>query len=68
MNLTDIVTPVKATVLQQLLNRAGYDKSKTEFLVRGFSEGFSPNYSGPLTRAKRGAKNLKFRIGTPLEL
>ena len=68
INLADIVTPVKASILQQLLSQAGYDKVKTEFLVKGFTDGFCLNYSGPLSKGRRFANNLKFRIGTPLEL
>ena len=67
-NLTDIITPVKGDRLKLLLNQAGYDQAKTEFLFDGFTNGFSLQYTGKLTRVRRYAPNLKIRIGSPIEL
>ena len=67
-NLKDIVTPVKADKLKELLQTYKYDIHKTEFLFKGFSEGFSLKYKGPLNKAKRLAPNLKLRVGSKLEL
>ena len=67
-DLEHIVTPVNAHKLRDLLNMAGYDKDKTDFLFKGFKEGFSFNYQGNLNKVRRYAPNLKFRIGSPTEL
>ena len=61
-NLTDIVTPVKAEVLETLLQQSNYPEDKTQFLGRGFKEGFDPGYSGP-TDIHLESKNLKLRVG-----
>ena len=68
LNLEDIITPVNAQVLKELLLSSGYDDKKTEFLFRGFSEGFNLNYKGSLTKARRLAPNLKIRVGSKEEL
>ena len=68
MNLNDIVTPVDAWVLRDLLTKAGYNRQKTDFLFKGFSEGFSLRYQGKLLEGKRFAPNLKLRIGSKTEL
>ena len=41
LDLKSIITPVKVNIYQKLLNEAGYDKQKTQFLVEGFTNGFS---------------------------
>ena len=41
VNLEDIVTPVDADKLKELLMEVGYDSQKTEFLYDGFKKGFS---------------------------
>ena len=68
MDLTSIVTPVKADRLESLLSRAGYPKDKTEYLVKGFKEGFSLHYQGPLQGQIRKAPNLKLRVGTKFDV
>ena len=68
LNLTDIVTPVKAEKLRSLLLETGYDQGKIEFLYKGFKEGFCLHYAGPLESGQRTAPNLKLRIGSPVEL
>ena len=67
-NLEDIITPVKADVLKNLLDATSYDAVKTNFLVQGFRNGFSLQYEGPLQGSKRTAPNLKLRIGNKIEL
>ena len=54
-------------VYERLLNQAGYDKLKTQFLVDGFTNGFSLCYQG-LAKVKKKAPNLKLRIGSLTEL
>ena len=68
-NLTDIITPVKAQVLKDLLTQAGYNQSKTNYLYDGFLNGFSLKYQGPLNKnVRRFSPNLKLRVGSKLEL
>ena len=68
VNLEDIVTPVDADKLKELLMEVGYDSQKTEFLYDGFKKGFSLQYSGKLRKVQRTAPNLKLRVGTHTEL
>ena len=67
-NLQDIITPVQANKLQELLETSGYDKGKTKFLIDGFTNGFRLQYEGNLRNCKREAPNLKLRIGNKVEL
>ena len=68
LNLTDIVTPVDASRLKSLLHEFGYETKKIEFLYKGFTEGFSIHYDGPLIGVQRLAPNLKIRVGSHTEL
>ena len=67
-NLEDIITPVRASELKKLLKEVGYNQSKTDYLVKGFSEGFDLHYNGCLSKVKRFSPNLKLRVGSPVEL
>ena len=67
-NLEDIITPVRAETLKNLLEEAGYDQEKIQYLFNGFKEGFSLEYDGPLKKVKRSAPNLKLRVGSKVEL
>ena len=58
--MQNIVTPVKVAELRKLLQECEYDKGKTEFLVRGFSEGFSLEYNGP-RNIQQKSPNLKLQ-------
>jgi hypothetical protein len=49
-----VVTPVRAHILQNLLS--GYDKCKSKFLCNGISQGFHLNFQGP--REHRICDNL----------
>lgn len=66
-DLTSIVTPVKVEVLRRLLIETKYDRSKTEFLVNGFTSGFTLGYQGPQDR-RTYAKNHKLRAGNKVVL
>ena len=46
---------------------AGYDDSKTKYLVNGFKHGFELGYQGP-KKVKRLAPNLKLTIGSLTEV
>ena len=67
-NLKDIITLIKAGILEDLLKESRYDENKTQFLVSGFTKGFSLEYEGGLSQCKRTAPNLKLRIGNKIEL
>ena len=67
MDLENIVTPVRVGILREYLEISGYDKQKTEFLIKGFTEGFDLGYRGPQD-VKLNSPNLKFTIGNELEL
>ena len=66
-NLTDVVTPVNAVVLKQLLVQSSYNKRKTQFLIDGFTNGFSLEYEGNM-EVKRTSPNLKLTKGSITEL
>ena len=66
--LTDIVTPVKADLLGKMLRLANYDTNETDYLVQGFSNGFSLEYEGTFDRSDY-SENIPLRdIGTPRDL
>ena len=62
-DLDNIITPIKASTLKNILDECGYDKSKTNQLYHGFQEGFTLGYEGD-PHVKLTAPNLKFRIGS----
>ena len=67
-DLDNVVTPVNAQVLRHLLQRSNYNPQKTEFLYRGFTEGFDIGYEGP-SDVKLVSENLKLRgLGTKTTL
>ena len=66
-DLSSIVTPVKVHTYEHLLRQAGYNQKKIEFLVNGFTHGFSLEYHGP-KRVTRTARNLILGVGSKLEL
>ena len=61
-DLTTVVTPVNVVRLKQLLEQTRYGEEETNFLVQGFTHGFSLGYQGPLQRKSR-SRNLSFTIG-----
>ena len=58
---------MRADVLEDLLNQAGYPRAKTQFLISGFKEGFSIGYNGP-QQVKQTAPYLKLNVGSKVEL
>ena len=46
-DLENIVTPIDAKILTKYLRDSGYDEAESQFLVKGFTEGFSIEYEGP---------------------
>ena len=68
LDLDNIITPVQADKLNELLTLTGYDAVKQDYLIRGFNQGFSLEYVGNLGNCKQTAPNLKLRVGSELEL
>ena len=66
-DLNNVITPVKVDILENLLMMNGYDKNKSEFLVKAFRHGFDLNYRGNCN-VQRYAANLKLRVGSKVEL
>ena len=66
-DLDNIVTPIKASTLKNILDEFDYDKQKTKQLYQGFQEGFTLGYEGD-PHIKLTAPNLKLRVGSELEL
>lgn len=65
--LTEIVTPINVKNLECLLKQTQYDPRETQYLVQGFTEGFSLDYQGPRD-CKQYANNLRLRVGTQTDL
>ena len=61
--MTNIITPVKADILEELLIESNYDKVETQFLVEGFRHGFDIGYRGPEKRRDL-SDNIPIRVGT----
>ena len=67
-NLEDIVTPINVDLLEKLLIESKYDEKETDFLVKGFREGFDIGYEGPTNR-KDYSVNIPFKsVGSSKEL
>ena len=62
-DLRNVVTPINHNVLRQHLVESRYNADKTNYLVRGFKEGFSLCYEGPINRRDQ-SKNLPIRVGS----
>ena len=66
-DIKSVITPVNWRVLKNLLDEANYNKKETEFLTKGFRDGFRIEYHGD-RRVKRKAPNLKLRVGDEIDL
>ena len=66
-DLEQIVTLVLAEQFGMILTEAGYDKSKTKYIVDGFTHGFSLQFEGDRA-VRRFSSNLKIRIGSLEEI
>ena len=67
-DLENIKTPVNIDVFKNLLEESKYDPIETEFLVDGFTNGFSIGYEGN-QQVRINSPNLKFReVGNSLTL
>ena len=66
-DLNSIVTPVNVQKLESLLVQSNYDPDETQFIVKGFRDGFNLEYSGPTKQTSR-SRNIPFTIGTKVHL
>ena len=66
-DLEKIVTPVDPFKLRNLLRESHYDSDKTEFLFKGFTEGFDLGYNNE-DEVRQLSPNLKITIGSEVEL
>ena len=64
--MDNIVTPVKAEILEERLTAANYRQGKKDFVVRGFKEGFELQFEGN-RRVRRTSNNLKIQPGVGSE-
>ena len=60
---TNIITPIRADVLEDLLREANYEEEQTRYVVNGFRFGFPIDYQGP-TERQQTARNLPLRCGS----
>ena len=63
----NIITPVNAEKLRQLLMESKYPQEKIEYLVDGFLNGFDLKYLGP-KKVESKANNLVMRVGNKTKL
>ena len=66
-DLTEVVTPVKATLFAKMLEESGYPEEEINFLYHGFKEGFDLCYEGPQVRQSE-SQNIPFMIGNEVIL
>ena len=66
-DLESVVTPIKVNVLGRLLRESGYPEQDTEFLVKGFKDGFDLHYEGPMDR-RDTAENIPITVGSQIEM
>ena len=59
--------PVNWKVYERLLKESKYDQQQTEYLVKGFKEGFSIGCTAKL-KGLQTSPNLKLRVGSQTEL
>ena len=66
-DLETVITPVNLPELRRLLHESEYNSAETEFLLKGFSEGFELGYQGPVDRTNY-SRNIPFTVGNKVEL
>lgn len=66
-DLSSICTPVNVEVFGSLLKETSYPMEETNYLIQGFTEGFSIGFEGPRDRVME-SNNLKLRVGTRQDL
>ena len=66
-NLTNIITPIKADILEKILTQTNYDQKKQDYLISGFKQGFDIGYHGPEQR-QDVSDNIPIKISSKLEM
>ena len=66
-DLQNIITPVNVKKLKQILQEVNYCPDKSEYLIDGFTNGFSLEFQSN-REVRQTAPNLKFRIGDKYQL
>ena len=67
LDYDNIVTPINADLLKQLLLDTHFDKQKISKLIEGFESGFDIGYQGSCDR-KDVSDNLLFTVGSPVDM
>ena len=62
------MTPVDADKLHELLVQSDYNSKETEFLVKGFKNGFDLGFSGNLEGVRQYSPNLTLHVGSQVSL
>ena len=58
---------MKVKQLASLLNQSGYEESKMQQLINGFTHGFHIGYARPMDR-RHEADNILIKVGSPTEM
>ena len=66
-DIDNICTPIKVEILRNLLFQSKYNRLKTDYLIKGFSEGFNIGYRGPEIR-QSVSQNIPLKIGSHEEV
>ena len=66
-DLENVISPIKAHKLEEMLVKFGYPEHKTCFLVDGFVNGFDIGYEGPVVRQSI-SDNIPFSVGDKIDL
>ena len=66
-DLQNVTTPINVVNLQCMLHISNYDVEESKFLVEGFSNGFSLQYTGP-RHHKNVSPNLPFKVGDKFDM
>ena len=66
-DLLNVITPIRADVLNSYLLQTGYQDDLRIELIQGFTSGFDLGYRGPAKRCDT-SDNLPLKVGTNVEL
>ena len=66
-DLKNIHTPIDVLKLKYWLDKSEYDKEEANFLLDGFTHGFTIGYQGEVCRQDT-SKNIPLNIGSSTEL
>ena len=67
LDLTKVNTPVHTAMLARLLRDTNFDHTESEFLVDGFTNGFSLGYQGPQD-CQDLSNNIPFTVGDKTDM